>query len=94
MVQSGMRITVSAAMRARDVSRPQTEPVKDQPEKRVEGGPEPAKPRKGERRRMEKRAAAEATRRALEAKNEAKNYEAGNRPAQAPGSGGSSPVSS
>lgn len=63
MVQSGMRITVDAAMRARDVSKPSddapgTTPPPGSP------GPEPAtppKPRKGERRRLGKRAAAQRT---------------------------------
>ena len=57
MSQPGMRITVDAAMRARDVSR-------TPPDGKASGSPpasavpaEPAKPRKGERRRLGKRAA-------------------------------------
>jgi hypothetical protein len=62
MTQPGMRITVDAAMRARDVSR--THPEGTGPESPPAGAPgtgtpgaEPAKPRKGERRRLGKRAA-------------------------------------
>lgn len=81
MVQSGMRITVDAAMRARDVSKPSEDPPRN-PGAAEPAGPEPAtaatpaKPRKGERRRLGKRAAAERTLRGQD------------------GSGGSSPVSS
>ena len=52
MNQQGMRVTLDAAMRARDVSRPRddadAEPVKQ---------PAPRKPAKGERRRLGKRQA-------------------------------------
>lgn len=81
MVQSGMRITVDAAMRARDVSKPSDDPPRN-PRAAEAEGPEPAtaatpvKPRKGERRRLGKRAAAQRTLQGQE------------------GRGGNSPVSS
>jgi hypothetical protein len=57
MTQPGMRITVDAAMRARDVSRPSPEGVDPEPPPAPAPPAEPAKPRKGERRRLGKRAA-------------------------------------
>jgi hypothetical protein len=51
MKQSGMRITLDAAMRARDVSRPPAE------DGGPAGPPAPRKPAKGERRRQGKRQA-------------------------------------
>ncbi|MFG2003517.1 hypothetical protein ACGFNU_30590 [Spirillospora sp. NPDC048911] len=59
MGQPGMRITVDAAMRARDVSRPRAEgeePPANGTPKNAESG-KPAKPPKGERRRLGKRGA-------------------------------------
>ncbi|MFI0449571.1 hypothetical protein [Actinomadura sp. 6N118] len=61
MGQPGMRITVDAAMRARDVSRPRAEGEEPPPNaagapKNAEGA-KPAKPPKGERRRLGKRGA-------------------------------------
>lgn len=56
MSQPGMRITVDAAMRARDVSRPRAEgeePPAPPPAKAAE----PQKPPKGQRRRLGKRGA-------------------------------------
>ncbi|MEU5881360.1 hypothetical protein [Spirillospora sp. NPDC047279] len=60
MGQPGMRITVDAAMRARDVSRPRAEGEEPPPPAAANGGGEPArpaKPPKGERRRLGKRGA-------------------------------------
>lgn len=53
----GMRVTVDAAMRARDISRvrPGDEAAKPAPPAPT---PAPAKPRKGEKRRLAKRRAA------------------------------------
>jgi hypothetical protein len=103
MSQPGMRITVDAAMRARDVSRidpdgtdPARPPTPATPA-------EPARPRKGERRRLGKRAA--NTRKTGPHAPSPKLDEgtAGTRPESAfaqpvpgppAGSGGSSPVSS
>ncbi|MEV5753425.1 hypothetical protein AB0L00_36880 [Actinoallomurus sp. NPDC052308] len=50
-----MRVTVGAAMRARDVSRDRSE---DEPPKLSAAPPQPAKPRRGEKRRLAKRRAA------------------------------------
>ncbi|KAB2347475.1 hypothetical protein [Actinomadura rudentiformis] len=61
MGQPGMRITVDAAMRARDVSRPRAEG--EEPPANAAGAPKnaestkPTKPPKGERRRLGKRGA-------------------------------------
>jgi hypothetical protein len=59
MSHPGTRITVDAAMRARDVSRPQAEAPPPVPADTPP--PSRAKPRKGERRRLGKRAAARRT---------------------------------
>jgi len=59
MSHPGTRITVDAAMRARDVSRPQPEPSAPAPADPPP--PSQTKPRKGERRRLGKRAAAKRT---------------------------------
>ena len=53
MNQPGTRITVDAAMRARDVSRPGQEAVQEVDQEQPEEAP---RPRKGERRRLSKRA--------------------------------------
>jgi hypothetical protein len=57
MTQPGMRITIDAAMRARDVSRAYPEGTAPEPPPPTASAAEPAKPRKGERRRLGKRAA-------------------------------------
>ncbi|MGI5207795.1 hypothetical protein ACQEU6_40255 [Spirillospora sp. CA-108201] len=66
MVQSGMRITVDAAMRARDVSRPGGEPPSPGPGPAAASGATPnksgdtsrrTKAEKNERRRLDKRGA-------------------------------------
>ncbi|MCW2888572.1 MAG: hypothetical protein QOE54_591 [Streptosporangiaceae bacterium] len=57
MSQPGMRITVDAAMRARDVSRMPPDGTVSEPPTTSAAPSEPAKPRKGERRRLGKRAA-------------------------------------
>jgi hypothetical protein len=51
----GMRLTVDAAMRARDVSRARTEDEAPGPPAEA---PQPVKPRRGEKRRLAKRRAA------------------------------------
>jgi hypothetical protein len=51
----GMRLTVDAAMRARDVSRVRTEDEAPSP---PAAAPQPVKPRRGEKRRLAKRRAA------------------------------------
>lgn len=66
MVQSGMRITVDAAMRARDVSKPSEDlpenlKVAETCSPEPASGGTPAKPRKGERRRLSKRTSAQRT---------------------------------
>ncbi|MFF5260400.1 hypothetical protein ACFY4C_15760 [Actinomadura viridis] len=59
MGQPGMRITVDAAMRARDISRPRTEGEEPPPARPAAGSePEPGrrgKAAKNERRRLDKR---------------------------------------
>ncbi|MGI8336356.1 hypothetical protein ACRYCC_40975 [Actinomadura scrupuli] len=57
MSQPGMRITVDAAMRARDVSRMPPDGKAAGSSAAPAAPAEPAKPRKGERRRLGKRAA-------------------------------------
>jgi hypothetical protein len=57
MTQPGMRITVDAAMRARDVSRAYPEGTGPEPPPKAAAAAESTKPRKGERRRLGKRAA-------------------------------------
>jgi hypothetical protein len=52
----GMRVTVDAAMRARDISRVRPDDEKPRP---PAPAPRPAKPRKGEKRRLAKRRAAQ-----------------------------------
>jgi hypothetical protein len=52
----GMRLTVDAAMRARDVSRVRTE--EDEVPSPPAAAPQPVKPRRGEKRRLAKRRAA------------------------------------
>jgi hypothetical protein len=80
MSQPGMRITVDAAMRARDVSRVHPEGANPEPPSApAPTAAEQTKPRKGERRRLGKRAA---------------NTKKAESPDQLSGSGGSSPVSS
>lgn len=51
----GMRLSVDAAMRARDVSRARTEDKAPNPPAEA---PQPVKPRRGEKRRLAKRRAA------------------------------------
>jgi hypothetical protein len=82
MSQPGMRITVDAAMRARDVSRVHPEGANPEPPSApaptaAAAAAEQTKPRKGERRRLGKRAA---------------NTKKAESPDQVSGSGGSSPV--
>jgi hypothetical protein len=80
MSQPGMRITIDAAMRARDVSRVHPEGANPEPPPAPATAPAAqAKPRKGERRRLGKRAA---------------NTKKTGTQDQVSGSGGSSPVSS
>ncbi|MFB9833186.1 hypothetical protein [Actinoallomurus acaciae] len=62
----GMRVTVDAAMRARDVSRirPQDEaplPAEDPSAEPSQPAPQPTRLRRAERRRLAKRRAAETT---------------------------------
>ena len=57
MVQPGMRITVDAAMRARDVSRPRPEGEEPPPPKAPDSAKPQSRSAKGERRRLGKRGA-------------------------------------